>query len=286
VAALEGGVKNSLKDRVIVITGAARGIGYATARALAAEGAVLVLDDIRTLDPDARPSWLGNGARVTAVEADVRVSTEVEALAEHAIATWGRVDAVVNCAGVVAPGAIDTSPAEDVALQLDTNLVGTINVARAFVPHFRRQGSGHLVLIASLAGIVPLPGESIYAATKFAVRGFAHSLALELRGTSIEITDVCPDSTRTAMLEIETGDDGSSLSFASAAMEPEQVARAIVGVLKRPRVEVLVPRARGWVIRLLGAAPGLFGRIYPLIDAMGRRRKARYRSALVQTRPV
>jgi short-subunit dehydrogenase len=190
------------------------------------------------------------------------------------------VDAVVNCAGVVMPGAIDTCPVEDITRQLDTNLGGTINVTRAFVPQFRRQGSGHLVLIASLAGMVPLPGESIYAASKFAVRGFAHSIAHELRGAGITVTVVCPDSTRTGMLEIEAGAAGSTLSFSSPAMEPEEVARAILGALRRPRLEVTVPGFRGRLIRALGAMPGLFGWIYPLIDATGRRRKERYGQAL------
>ena len=196
-----------------------------------------------------------------------------------AVAAWGRVDAVVNCAGVVRPGAIDTCPEEDITFQLETNLGGTINVSRAFVPLFERQGAGHLVLIASLAGMVPLPGESIYAASKFAVRGFAHSIAHELAGR-VAVTVVCPDSTRTRMLEIEAGDAGSSLSFSSAPLEPEEVAAAIVGALRRPRLEVTVPGLRGRLIRWLGAMPTCFGRLYPLIDAMGRRRKARYRKRL------
>lgn len=270
-----------LKDRVIVVTGAANGIGNALALALAAEGAALVLVDIDADGLSAlRRTFGGDGPKASVVRADVRDAAALEELARHAVATFGRVDAVVNCAGVIVPGAIDTCPAEDITRQLDTNLGGTIKVTRAFLPQFKRQGSGHLVLIASLAGMVPIPGESIYAASKFAVRGFAHSIAHELRGTGVQVTVVCPDSTRTRMLEIEARDDGSSLSFSSAAMEPEEVARAIVGALRRPRLEVTVPGLRGRVIRSLGAMPVVFGWLYPLIDAMGRRRKERYRQTL------
>jgi NADP-dependent 3-hydroxy acid dehydrogenase YdfG len=288
LAALEGLVSRSLKDRVIVITGAANGIGHATALALAAEGAALVLDDVDVEGLAALRLALGEGARATTLPADVRVKAEVEALARHAIETWGRVDAVINCAGVIAPGGIDTTPAEDIAQQLDVNLMGTINVTRAFVPHFRRQGSGHLVLIASLAGVVPIPGESVYAASKFAVRGFAQSVAFELRGggAGIHVTDVCPDSVRTRMLEIEAADEQSSLSFSSAPLEPADVARAIIRVLRRPRLEVTVPALRGRLIRLLGAMPGLFALVYPFIDAMARRRKARYRDSLRRRSPT
>ncbi len=268
----------------MVVTGAANGIGRATARALAAEGAALVLVDLDADGLDSLRSTLGDGARAGVMYADVRRRSDLEVVARQAVATFGRVDAVVNCAGVVVPGAIDTCPDEDIARQLDTNLGGTIHVTRAFVPHFKRQGSGHLVLIASLAGMVPLPGESIYAASKFAVRGFAHSIAHELAGTHIAVSVVCPDSTRTRMLEIEAGDAGSSLSFSSPALEPAEVARAIIGALRRPRLEVTVPGLRGRLIRCLGALPAFFGWLYPLIDAMGRRRKARYRAALEHRR--
>ena len=278
-------MKTPLTDRVIVVTGAANGIGNATALALAAEGAALVLVDI---DADGlgalRRTFAGDPLRATVVRADVRDAAALGELVRHAVATFGRVDAVVNCAGIVIPGAIDTCPADDITRQLDTNLGGTINVTRAFVPQFKRQGRGHLVLIASLAGLVPLPGESIYAASKFAVRGFAHSVAHELRGTGVAVTVVCPDSTRTAMLEIEAADPGSSLSFSSPAMEPEDVARAILGALRRPRLEVTVPGVRGRLIRWLGAMPTLFGWIYPLLDSMSRRRKARYWAALHRRR--
>jgi 3-oxoacyl-[acyl-carrier protein] reductase len=276
-------VSAGLRGRVIVITGAANGIGNATALALAAEGAALVLVDMDAEGLSAlRPVFAGEGVRASIVRADVRQSAALEDVVQQAVRTFGRVDAVVNCAGIVIPGAIDTCPADDITRQLDTNLGGTINVTRAFVPLFKRQGSGHLVLISSLAGIVPLPGESIYAASKFAVRGFAHSIAHELRGTGVAVTVVCPDSTRTRMLEIEARDDGSSLSFSSAAMEPEEVARGILGALHRPRVEVTVPGFRGRLIRWLGAMPVLFGWLYPLIDRMGRRRKDRYRQLLAR----
>ncbi len=273
----------ALAGRVIVVTGAANGIGRATARALAARGAALVLDDIDLAGLESLRAAIGDGAR--AFGADVRRPDQLEAMMREAVAAWGRVDAVVNCAGVVAPGAIDTSPADAVARQLETNLTGTINVVRAFLPQFRRQGAGHLVLVASLAGMVPLPGESVYAATKFGVRGFALSLALELKPTGIRVTNVCPDSTRTAMLDIEAGEEGSSLSFASAPMAPEQVAAAILDALERPRLEVTVPGSRGRLIRLLGAMPFLFRPLYPVMDAMGRRRKARFRREL-ESRPI
>ena len=191
----------ALRDRVVVVTGAANGIGNATSLALAGEGAVLALVDIDAEGLGAlRTTIAGDGARASVVRTDVRDAAALDDLVRQTVRRFGRVDAVVNCAGIVIPGAIDSCPAEDITRQIEVNLGGTINVTRAFVPQFKRQGSGHLVLIASLAGVVPLPGESVYAASKFAVRGFAHSIAHELRGTGVAVTVICPDSTRTRML--------------------------------------------------------------------------------------
>ena len=181
-------MRSALRDRVVVVTGAANGIGNATALALAAEGAVLVLVDIDAEGLGAlRTTIAGDDVRWSVVRTDVRDGAALEELVRQTVRRCGRIDAVVNCAGIVIPGAIDTCPAEDITRQLDVNLGGTINVTRAFVPQFKRQGSGHLVLIASLAGVVPLPGESVYAASKFAVRGFAHSIAHELKGTGVSV---------------------------------------------------------------------------------------------------
>ena len=269
-----------LAGRVMVVTGAASGIGRATALLLAREGAALEVADINEHGLAALRAALAPAVRSAQVRTDVREPAAVEALARHAAETWGRVDAVVHCAGVIAPGTLDGSPWDDVARQLDTNLTGTIHVARAFLPLFRRQGSGHLVLMASLAGMVPIPGESVYAATKFAVRGLALSLDLELRGTGIRVTAVCPDSARTPMLDIEARDELSSLSFSSPPMAPEVVARAIAGVLRRPRREVTVPGPRGRLIRQVGAMTGLFALAYPVVDWLARRRKAEYRRVM------
>ena len=277
-------MRRPLAGRAVVVTGAANGIGRATARLLAREGAVLALADVDEAGLAALSRALGDAVRAATFPTDVRDPAAVEALARRTTEAWGRVDAVVHCAGVIAPGLLDASPWEDVARQLDTNLLGTIHVARAFLPHFRSQGSGHLVLMASLAGMVPIPGESVYAATKFAVRGLALSLDLELRGTGIRVTAVCPDSARTAMLDIEARDETSSLSFSSPPMAPEEGARAIARVLRHPRREVTVPGLRGRLIRQVGSMTGLFALAYPLVDRLARRRKEEYRRAAALSR--
>lgn len=276
----------SLGGRVIVVTGAAHGIGAATARLLGLSGARLALADLDAPALEAVRAGIGPGSRAIAERVDVRTKGEVEAFAARVLGAWNRVDAVVHCAGVVHPGGFAAMDEASLRCQLDTNIYGAAVVARTFLPVFSRQHAGHLVLVASLGGVVPMPGEAAYAMSKFAVRGLALSLDLEVRSQGIRVTSVCPDSARTAMTDVEAREDGPALTFASPLLEPEDVARAIVGALRRPRAEVLVPAARGWLIRLVAAFPPLFAPVFPLFDRAGRRRRARLRPTLGAPAPI
>jgi len=274
-----------LRERVIVVTGAAHGIGAATARMLAGAGCRLVLADHDRVSLDAVQRELGRRTAVLAVLTDVRQADATRALAERAAAAWGRVDATVHCAAVVHPGSFPAMSDAALRCQLETNIWGTVNIARAFVPLFQRQRAGHLVLFGSLGGIVPMPGEAAYAMTKFAVRGLAFSLALELKDAGVVVSVISPDSTRTAMLETEARDDGPALSFSNPPLEPAEVARAVLRTLATPRIEVTVPGPRGWLIRVLGAFPPVFAPLLPFFDRTGRRRRARYRATLPSAPP-
>jgi short-subunit dehydrogenase len=267
----------SLADRTVVVTGAATGIGAAVAAALAREGARLALADVRGDALRRTVTTVANGGRrVIGMVADVRVLETLEALRDQAALTFGRIDAVINCAGVVIPGPVDSLPVEDLRRQIDTNLLGTVLVTRTFLPYFRNRGGGHLVHVGSLGGIVPMPLEATYCATKFAVRGFCLALALEMRGTPIAVSVICPDSTDTAQLATEAAGRGSPMSFLSAPLNPSDVARAIVATLRRPRVEVVVPRGREAPSKLLGCSPGLLGVLYPLLERWGAVRLERF----------
>jgi short-subunit dehydrogenase len=132
--------------------------------------------------------------------------------------------------------------------------------------------------VASLGGLAPMPGESIYCATKFGVRGFSQSLALELRGTGVAVSCVCPDSADTRQLRAEARHDASTMAFTSPAMAADDVARAVARTVVRPRREVLVPSPRGLLVRLLTSFPGVFALLYPMLDRLGRHGQARFRA--------
>ncbi len=270
----------SLIGNTVVVIGSGSGIGAATARALASEGAWLVLADIRAEAVRRTVAQTANGSgRVIGMVADVRAPETLETLRDQAIRTFGQVDAVVNCAGIVIPGTTDLLAVPDICRQIDTNFLGTVLVTRAFLPHFRRRGTGHLVHLSSLGGVVPMPLEATYCATKFAVRGFCLALALELRDTSINVSVVCPDSTDTAQLATEAAKQGSPMSFLSDPLDPADVARVIVATLRRPRLEVVVPRGRGLPSKLLGLSPALLRLLYPVLQRWGAARRDRFASA-------
>ncbi len=270
-----------LRGRVIAVTGAARGIGAATADALARAGARLALADIDAPALARQQERLtAVGLAAIAVPADVTRMESWLHLRDETLRAFGRVEVLVNCAGVICPGPIDRASEREVRRQIETNFLGTVLGTQAFLPQFRAQGRGHLVHVASLGGTVPLPQEAVYSATKFAVRGFCLALALELRGTEVAVSVICPDSVDTAQLRAEALRAGSPLSFTSPPLEPREVARAIVRTIRSPRLEVAVPGWRGPLAKLLAFSPGILARVYPVLDRQGRRRREQFRAGL------
>lgn len=262
-----------------VVIGAANGIGAATARRLAAAGVPLLLADVEREPLEALSRALGRpGGAVHVRTVDVRDATALARLAAESVALLGRLHAVINCAAVIRPAGLLDASLDDIWEQVDVNLTGTVLVARAFLPHFVARRAGHLVNIASLGGLVPLPGSVIYSATKFGVRGFSLALALETARHGVSVSVICPDSADTRQLRAEAGHADSALSFTSAPLTADQVARAIERTLRRPRREVLVPAPRGVLIRLLVIFPGLFARLVPLLTWLGHRGQRRYRA--------
>jgi 3-oxoacyl-[acyl-carrier protein] reductase len=270
-------MKSRLENRVIVIIGAASGIGAATARLAARQAASLVLADVSEDGIRKLCGELGtDDTGVTGLITDVRSPSSLAELAGISFEGCGRVDAVVNCAGIVCPGEIGSLDVETVRRQIDVNLLGTVLTTQAFLPRFRRQRQGHFIHLSSLGGIAPMPGEAVYSATKFAVRGFCLALDMELHRSGIHVSVVCPDSVDTPQLEIEATGDGSSLSFGGSVLEPAEVAQAIIDTVVHPCREVLVPRLRGSLTKLVNLSPRVMASLYPLLDRLGERARKEF----------
>lgn len=264
--------RRDLSRRVIVVLGGAKGIGAATTRLALAAGARVVVGDRSPPPSGAFPAIGGPLIR----QVDVTAVDTLTALRDEVVARFGRIDAVVNCAAVLEPGPVASLGFGAIRRQIEVNILGTALVSTVFLEQFRAQHGGHLLLVSSLGGITPLPDSAAYSATKFAVRGWGLALAQEVAAEGIDVTVVCPDSTDTAQLLHEACGGGAPLSFTSAPMPPERVARAILGAVERPRREVCVPGYRGWLCKLAGAFPLVFRLTYPLLAMLGIRARERF----------
>ncbi|MFM2419253.1 MAG: hypothetical protein RL385_3976 [Pseudomonadota bacterium] len=183
----------SLRDRVVVITGAAGGIGSAFARDLATAGMDVVLADLdvegmEQVAADVR----ARGRRCAVVRTDVSRSEELEALLTRTLAVFGACHVLINNAGVLsASPLLEATPAQWKRV-VDVNLWGVLNGSRIFGRHFVERGEGHLVNVASAGGIFPTPGMTLYSTTKFAVVGFTQQLRWELADKGVGVTLVIP----------------------------------------------------------------------------------------------
>jgi len=214
----------------VAITGASAGIGEATARAVVAEGASVVLGARRVDRLEALAAELGSSAAI--VEMDVREPADSQRLVQEAYSRFGRLDALVANAGIGAYGGIMDLTDEKLKTMMDTNVAGTVWPIRAAVPGFVEQGGGDIVIVASVAGIRGAGDEAVYAATKFAQVGLAGGLDRELRASGVRVSTICPGGTATefAMGAGRTPDMPGLADMMSA----DNVAEAVVTVLRQP----------------------------------------------------
>lgn len=253
------GVK--LKGAVAIVTGASSGIGRATALALAREGVRVALAARRKERLLAVAEEIhAAGAEALAVPTDVAEEAEVRALVDATVARWGRIDVLVNNAGIgLLARVAETSPREFERL-MAVNFFGAVYGILAVLPLMLRQGSGRIVNVSSVVGKRATPYRAAYAASKFALVGLSEALRMELRGTGVHVTCVCPIGTESEFWEKETNRLG--VPGRRGPVQPaEHVAGRIVRALRRPRPEVHpFPPAR--LLFLANAlAPGLVDRL-------------------------
>ena len=259
-----------LKDKVIIITGAAGGIGSKAARLFTEKGAKVVLTDIREKPlQQCSDALAADGGDCRSEALNVTDPDSWAALLEKVIHRYGRIDILVNNAGVVHPGSAESVAFEKVRQQIFVNVMGTINGCRAVLPFFKKQDAGKIVNVASLGGIVPMPGEAVYSATKAAIREYSFSLSAELRKTPIGVTVVCPDSVDTPQLAYELEHDEAVMSFIGEPLPPEKVAKAILRAAETKKAEILVPGGMGLVCRIGMAWPKLYFLVLPILEKTG-----------------
>lgn len=259
-----------LQGKLAVITGAGSGIGRATALELADKGCELALVDVNKEGLAETAGMVeGKGRKASTHIADVADRTRMEALADEVVAEHGRVDIVINNAGVSVTAPFEEHSLEDFEWIVGINFWGVVYGCKFFLPHLKRAGEGHIVNISSLFGIIGLPTQSSYAATKFAVRGFSESLRAELAEHNIGVTSVHPGGIRTNIVKSSrwsnsVGADRHAQAlkfFETWTMPAEECARQIVRGIEKNAPRLLITRETQVLDGLKRLFPNLTNRL-------------------------
>ncbi len=266
--------ENALRDKTVIITGAAGGIGAETAALLDRHGANLVLADINV--PGLKKTAKALSRPALAIQCDITRKDDIKKLIAQARKQFGTIDILVNNAGIIIPSLFENTGYRDIEKQVSINLMGPIFFTREIVPEFIKNGSGHIVTISSMAGIVPETYSSIYTATKFALRGFSLTLALELKRHNIGVSVIFPDSTDTPMLRFEAAHGGSPLTFLSTPQKPADIAQAVLRAITHKKLEQYVPYSSGFFSKLLMCVPRAVIALWPVLEKSAEKKKAAY----------
>ena len=276
------GCRMSLPDPArAVVTGAGSGLGRALLLALARPGARLLASD---LDPGTANETADlarrKGAEAWSMPCDVRDPEQVEALAAAADERMGGADLMVNNAGVAVAGDIEDVPLDDWRFIVDVNMWGVIHGCRAFAPRMRQAKRGHILNIASAAGLLSPPQMAPYNVTKAAVVALSETLAADLRADGVGVTVLCPTFFRTNLMSTARGADASKVRMVEKMMDrskvqADEVAAAALASVRKGELYAVPMRDGRLMWRIKRVAPERFGWVVDKIQGrMGVRRSA------------
>ncbi|EQA35728.1 KR domain protein [Leptospira inadai serovar Lyme str. 10] len=263
----------------ILITGASGGLGKKLAEDSFARGHEIFLTDINEKALNAFASkWKGEKNRVITSKLDISSAADWKKVMDLLYKKWERLDILMNVAGYLLPGYIYETQPKDIDRHIDINSKGLMYGTREASLRMIDQGGGHIINIASLAGVAPISGLTLYSASKFAVRGFSLAAAEELRPKNVFVTTVCPDAIKTPMLDLQKDYESASLTFSgNRYLTVEEVSDIIFrNVIPKKPLEVLVPGSRGFLAKLGGFFPFLGLLLGPALRSKGMRKQATY----------
>jgi short-subunit dehydrogenase len=253
---------DNIRGKTIAITGAARGIGYATAKALLARGAHVVIGDRDVALQESAVVQLTKLGQVSGYPLDVTDRESFATFLDKARTDGGgHIDVLINNAGVMPIGPFVDETEQAIRSSLEVNLYGVIAGCQLVLPEMIARHSGHIINIASLSGLIPVPGQVVYVGAKFGVVGLSAALADEVAPHGVDVSVVMPPFTNTELIS------GTSGSGAIKPVEPEDIAKAVIKTLEKPKTHVAVPpplrftaqaaqmlgpRGRRWMNRKLG----------------------------------
>lgn len=258
-----------LQGGVAIVTGASRGIGPFVARALAAEGMHVVLAARSAADLEQVAEEIrAMGVRAVAVPADITEPVQRQAVVDAALAEFGAIDVLVNNAGLEIVRRFTEIPADDVEQVLQVNLLAAVHLAHTVLPHMLERHRGHIVNMSSMAGKAVRPFATPYTTTKYGLVGLTAALRVELRGTGVSASVVCPSFVSDVGMHAQQEEDtGFKAPRMAGMVSPEAVAKATVRAIKKDQPEALVfgmpvrpmlalymlsPRFGEWYLRRMG----------------------------------
>jgi NADP-dependent 3-hydroxy acid dehydrogenase YdfG len=229
---------HNIEGKVVVITGASSGLGEATARLLSAQGASVVLgarriDRLRVLADELSR----RGGKALAVPTDVVQCDQVKRLVDAAVQTYGRIDVMINNAGLMPQALLERLKIDEWNRMIDVNIKGVLYGIAAALPHMKQQKAGHFINVSSVAGHRVGPGFAVYAATKYAVRALSEGLRQEVKPYNIRTTVISPGAVATELPNTVTDPQAAERIrkfYAEVAIPAESFARAVAFAMSQP----------------------------------------------------
>lgn len=263
------------KNKTAIVTGAAGGIGIETCKLLINNGYKLVLIDN---DEEKLKALIGIlNVDCPIIVCDVSKEDNVKNAMSQIFKLYESIDILICLAGVIRPGRFEEVSMNNIKLQMEVNFFGAVYFIHTLIPHFKRQGSGKIVIVSSLAGIVPAPKHNMYVASKFALRGLLQTLFLELKSFNIQVTNVMPDAILTPMLKYTATQDASPMAYANYPLPPEDVAKAVWKGIQTGKIEIYVPYSQGLLARLAQFFVSLIPIIWPTFEKKGLENKEKFK---------
>lgn len=261
------------------ITGCASGIAQHLTDRLVKQGARVYATDVNmeALTRHAKEAgWPEDRVKLDTL--DVRKLESWEEVFARAVSAFGTIDVCMNIAGVMLGGWIHEQPQKEVDMQIDINLKGVIWGTQVAAKHMTPNKRGHIVNIASLAGIAPIPGIAVYVASKHGVRGFTLAVANELKPLGVDVTVVCPDAIRTPLVEQCARTDAGAMVFSGPRLlNLNEIGDVIMTrVLQNRELEVAVPWSRAWLSKFSAMFPAMGGSILPGLIKKGKQHQVEH----------
>lgn len=254
------------------ITGACGGLGKSLIEKLSEN------DNYFIIATDINKNYNFNKNNVVYYQLDVSNYKQWERLIQQ-IEKKFPIDILINLAGIIIPSYIYNYKKEDIDKQIDINCKGIIYACTVVTKYMKERKKGQIINVASLAGVAPIPGISLYSTSKFAVRGFSLAIAQELKPYNIFVSVICPDAIKTPMLDLQKDYEEAAITFSNFRyLTPEEVSDIIIKkAIKKKKMEILIPWYRGLLAKFSNIAPGMINILLPVMKKMGKIHQKKYR---------